>query len=167
MSASAAKRLGRRAVLLGIKDGLDVDSPDLLALPYAPYSHLFPHAIVNVHQGGSGTTGEALRSGRPMLIVPYGWGQPDNAVRVQRLGAGLHVPRSEYSVETATAALKAILDTSRFSIRAAAAGERIAAEDGIASACDAIEAVFGFSYSPPQQRSSQCSPKSRIASRVP
>jgi rhamnosyltransferase subunit B len=159
--------LGRRAVLLGIKDGLEVDSPDLLTLPYAPYSQLFPHAIVNVHQGGSGTTGEALRSGRPMLIVPYGWDQPDNAVHVQRLGGGLHVPRSEYSVETATAALKALLDTSHFSIRAAAIGERIASEDGLASACDAIEAVFGFNDSLPQQPYSQCSPKPRIASRAP
>jgi rhamnosyltransferase subunit B len=80
VSAITARRLGRRAVLLGIKDGEKVDSPDILTLPYAPYSQLFPHAIVNVHQGSSGTTGEALRSGRPMLIVPYGWGQPDNAV---------------------------------------------------------------------------------------
>ncbi len=154
VSATAAKRLGRRAVLLGIKDGSDVDSTDLLTLPYAPYSQLFPHAIVNVHQGGSGTTGEALRSGRPMLIVPYGWDQPDNAARVQRLGAGLHVPRSEYSVETATAALKTLLTTQRFSTRAAAVGERMAAEDGLASACDAIEAVFRFSDSLPQHRSS-------------
>ena len=109
---------------------------------------------MNVHQGGSGTTGEALRAGRPMLIVPYGWDQPDNAVRVQRLGAGLHVPRSEYSVETATAALKARLDTPHFFLRAAAVGERMAVEDGLASACDAIEAVFRFSYSLPPQRSS-------------
>src|ERR1700731_2536689 len=76
VSATAAQRLGRRAVLLGMKDGLEVDSPDLLKLPYAPYGQIFPHAVVNVHQGGSGTTGEALRSGRPMLIVPYGWDQP-------------------------------------------------------------------------------------------
>jgi UDP:flavonoid glycosyltransferase YjiC (YdhE family) len=143
-------------VLVGTGDGLGTDSPDFLTLPYAPFSQLFPHAAVNVHQGGSGTTGEALRSGRPMLIVPYGWDQPDNAVRVQRLGAGLHIPRSKYSVEAATAALKALLDTSRFSIRAAAVGERIASEDGLASACDAIEAVFGFSDSLPQQRFAQC-----------
>ena len=102
VSAAAAKRLGRRAVLVGNKAGLEEDSPDFLTLPYAPYAQLFPHAAVNVHQGGSGTTGEALRSGRPMLIVPYGWDQPDNAARVQRLGAGLHVARNKYSVERAT-----------------------------------------------------------------
>ena len=99
-----------------------------------------------------------------MLIVPYGWDQHDNAVRVQRLGAGLHVPRSKYSVETATAALKALLETSHFSIRAAAVGERIASEDGLASACDAIESVFGFSTSLPQQPYSQSSQSPRIAS---
>jgi UDP:flavonoid glycosyltransferase YjiC (YdhE family) len=136
---------------------LEIDSPDLLALPYAPYSRLFPHAIVNVHQGGSGTTGEALRSGRPMLMVPYGWDQPDNAVRVERLGAGLHLPRSEYTVDTATTALKTLLETPRFSIRAAAVGEQMAEEDGLASACNAIEAVFGFSNSLPMQPLSQSS----------
>ena len=155
VSAAAARRLGRRAVLLGAKDDVRVDSPDLLTLPYAPYAPLFPHAIVNVHQGGSGTTGEALRSGRPMLIVPYGWDQPDNAVRVERLGAGLHIPRSEYTVETATGALKAIMDTPSFSIRAAAVGKQMAEEDGLASACDAIEAVRGLNDSPSRQRFSQ------------
>jgi UDP:flavonoid glycosyltransferase YjiC (YdhE family) len=155
VSAIAAKRLGRRAVLLGARDGSGIDSPDILTLPYAPYSQLFPRGIVNVHQGGSGTTGEALRSGRPMLIVPYGWDQPDNALRVERLGAGLHVSRSEYTVDTATAALKALLGTSRFSIRAAAVREQMAKEDGLTSACNAIEAVCAFSDSLSRQRSPQ------------
>jgi len=124
-------------------------------LPYASYSQLFPHAIVNVHQGGSGTIGEALRSGRPMLIVPYGWDQPDNAVRVERLGVGLHVPRSEYTVDTATAALKALLENPHFLIRAAAVGKQMAEEDALTSVCNAIEAVFGFSDLLPQQPSYQ------------
>ena len=143
VSAAAAKRLGRRAVLLGAKTGNEVDSADLVTLPYAPYSQLFPHAAVNVHQGGSGTTGEALRSGRPMLVVPYGWDQPDNANRVQRLGVALHVARKEYSVETATAALSLLLEDSRFSVRAKEVGKRVAAEQGLATSCDAIESVFG------------------------
>ena len=40
-----------------------------------------------VHQGGVGTTGQAMRSGRPELIVPFAHDQPDNAFRVQQLGA--------------------------------------------------------------------------------
>ncbi len=141
VSALAAKRMGHRAILLGSKDDVTGSSPDILRLPYAPYAQLFPSASVNVHQGGSGTTGEALRSGRPMLIVPYGWDQPDNAARVERLGTGLHIPRSKYTVETATAALTTLLEEPRFAMEAAAVKEEVAKEDGLASACDAIEAV--------------------------
>jgi len=134
--------LGRRAVLLGASEGLGPSSSQILALRYAPYSQIFPHAAVNVHQGGSGTTGEALRAGRPQLIVPYGWDQPDNAVRVERLGAGVHLPRREYSADTATAALGRLLGESSFSERGARVGAQIRAEDGITSACDAIESLL-------------------------
>ncbi len=142
ISAAAAKRLGRRAVLLGAKAVPETISPDVLALPYASYSQIFPHAAVNVHQGGSGTTGEALRSGRPMLIVPFGWDQPDNAARIERLGVGLHVVRVNYSVDTAKVALKTLLESSRFSTRAAEVEDRLTTEDGLALACNAIESIF-------------------------
>ena len=76
-----------------------------------------------------------------MLIVPFGWDQPDNAARVQRLGAGLHIPRTKYTVETAATALRTLLDEPRFTLQAAAVGEQVAREDGLAAACGAIEAV--------------------------
>ncbi len=142
VSAAAAKRVGRRAILLGTTAAPGTCSSDVLTLPYAAYAQVFPHAAVNVHQGGSGTTGEALRSGRPMLVVPYGWDQPDNAARVARLGAGLHVARSDYSVDTAAAALKFLLANPRFSARATEIGNQVAAEDGLAFACNAIGSVL-------------------------
>jgi rhamnosyltransferase subunit B len=142
VSAVAAKRVGRRAILLGTTAAPGTGSSDVLTLPYAAYAQVFPHAAVNVHQGGSGTTGEALRSGRPMLVVPYGWDQPDNAARVARLGAGLHVARSDYSVDTATAALKFLVANPSFSARATEIGDQVAAEDGLASACNAIGSVL-------------------------
>jgi len=143
VSAAAAVRLGRRVVLLGAKEELGLDSDWTMVLRYAPYSQIFPYAAVNVHQGGSGTTGEALRAGRPQLIVPYGWDQPDNAVRVERLGAGIHLPRREYSVDAATAALGRLLKEASFSERGAKVGAQIRAEDGLTSACDAIESLLG------------------------
>jgi UDP:flavonoid glycosyltransferase YjiC (YdhE family) len=76
-----------------------------------------------------------------MLIVPYGWDQPDNAARIARLGVGLNVARSHYSVNTAIAALKSILESPRISARAADVGYQVAAEDGLGSACDAIESI--------------------------
>jgi rhamnosyltransferase subunit B len=140
VGAAAARRLGRRAVLLGAPDGLG--SAEILTLPYAPYSEIFPHAAAVVHQGGSGTTGQAMRAGRPMLIVPYGWDQPDNAARVERLGVGLWLPRSDYSAETAAGALGRLVGDSRFAERAAEVGAKVRGEDGLGLACDAVERLL-------------------------
>ena len=64
---------GRRAVLLVGKE--TANRPDRLpdgvvAFDYVPFSELFPRAAAIVHQGGIGTTAQAMRSGRPMLVVP-------------------------------------------------------------------------------------------------
>jgi rhamnosyltransferase subunit B len=142
ISAAAARKLGRRALLLGTTAVPGIQSTGICAMPYAPYSQIFRNAAVNVHQGGSGATGQALRAGRPQLIVPFGWDQPDNAARVERLGAGVHLPRSAYSVKAAVAALERLLREKQFSDRAAQVGEEMQAEDGLASACNAIETLL-------------------------
>lgn len=141
-SMEAAKRLGRRAVLLGINRNAGEISSGVLALRCAPYSRIFPYAAVNVHQGGSGTTGQALLAGRPMLIVPYGWDQPDNGARVARLGAGLCQPRSTYTSVSAQGALERLLTEPLFAIRAAEAAAKLQQEDGLARACDAITGIL-------------------------
>jgi UDP:flavonoid glycosyltransferase YjiC (YdhE family) len=141
VAAEAANRIGRRALLIGVHPSAGATSR-LMAVPYAPYSQVFPHATVNVHQGGSGTTGQALRAGRPQLIVPYGWDQPDNAARVERLGAGLHIPRKAWSPETATAALERLLRDNQFSERAVKVGTQVSSEPALAIACDAIESLL-------------------------
>ena len=142
VSVEAAKRLGRRAVLLGAKTVAEAYSSQVLVLPYVPYSEIFPHAAVNVHQGGSGTTGQALKAGRPMLVVPYGWDQPDNAARIERLGTGLHLTRNNYSPDTATGALHRLLSEPQFTRRATTIGTAMEEEDGQTLACNAIEALL-------------------------
>jgi UDP:flavonoid glycosyltransferase YjiC (YdhE family) len=151
-SVEAANRLGRRAVLIDANATPEYSSPQILVLPYAPYSEIFPHAAVIVHQGGSGTTGQALRAGRPSLIVPYGWDQPDNGARVRRLGTGLCLSRREYSAHTAAAALKRLLGDSHFAYRAAEVGARVRDEDGLALACNAIQSVLSGTFPSEQRR---------------
>jgi len=142
VSLEAAKRLGRRAILLGAKTVVEGCSSQVLVLPYVPYSQVFPHGAVNVHQGGSGTSGQALRAGRPMLVVPYGWDQPDNAARIERLGAGLHLARTKYLPDTTTKALHRLLCEPSFARRAAQVGAALKEENGEALACDAIETLL-------------------------
>jgi len=140
-SLEATLRLGRRAVLVGARD-LQTRSDQVLSIPYAPYAAIFPRASVIVHQGGSGTTGQALRAGRPMLFVPFGWDQPDNAARVERLGAGLSIARKEYSADTASTALRRLLSEPSFASRAAELGQVLRAQDGVQEACDAVETAM-------------------------
>jgi UDP:flavonoid glycosyltransferase YjiC (YdhE family) len=45
---------------------------DIGVFDYAPPSIVMPRAGVIVHLGGIGTTAQALRAGRPMLVVPFG-----------------------------------------------------------------------------------------------
>ncbi|HEY6304784.1 MAG TPA: nucleotide disphospho-sugar-binding domain-containing protein [Terriglobales bacterium] len=137
-----AKYLHLQALLVGTIASCEEDAGDVLMMPYITYSHLFPRASEIIHQGSSGTTGDALRAGWPMLVVPYGWDQPDNAYRINRLGAGLHLPRNKYTVETATAAIKLLLDNPQFSATSAELASRMRDEDAIGSACDAIGSLL-------------------------
>ena len=140
-SIESAKRLGRRALLVGATPIAKLISPEILAVPYAPYSQIFPRAAAVVHQGGVGTTAQALRSGRPMLVVPFGWDQPDNGSRVERLGVGLCLPRKAYSARNVATVLDRLLKESHFSSRAAEVGFQVGRENGSTLACDAIEAL--------------------------
>lgn len=146
-SASAAKNLGHRAVLLIGKDQRkklpeNLLFEDIAAFDYAPYSKIFSRSLAIVHQGGIGTTAQALRSGRPMLIMPYSHDQPDNAARAERLGVARTIKRTNYNAVTAAAELKQLLNNPRYSERATNVGRQIQSENGVKTACDAIEARF-------------------------
>lgn len=141
VSEAAARRLNRRAVLVGasISSG---NSSEILAVPYAPYSQVFPRAAAVVHQGGSGTTGQVMRAGRPMLVVPYGWDQPDNAARIERLGVGLTLSRRKYSLESATAKIQRLLTEPGFEVRAQDVALQLNRENGLSAACDALQSIL-------------------------
>jgi UDP:flavonoid glycosyltransferase YjiC (YdhE family) len=144
-SVSAAKLLGRRAVLLVGKDPRNQPASlpgGMVAFAYAPYSELFPRAAALVHQGGIGTTAQAMRSGRPMLVMPYAHDQPDNAERVRRLGIARTIARHRYTPARAAAELRHLLDNPAYSVRASEVGDQIRQEDGVLAACDALTALF-------------------------
>jgi len=145
-SARAAIRLGIRAVLL---IGSDPRNHPRQALPphicvaeYAPYSALFSRAAMVVHQGGVGTTAQCLRAGKPMLIMPYSHDQPDNARRMRRLKVARMITRANYTPLRVARKLKAMLANRQIARRAELVANRLQHEDGVRSACDALEALY-------------------------
>ena len=58
---------------------------------YAPFDVLSRQAAAFVHHGGIGTSATVLAAGKPQLIVPFAFDQPDNAARLTRLGVAATV----------------------------------------------------------------------------
>ena len=140
VAASAAQRLGCRALLLVGKNAPPANlPPTILAWDYLPYAQIFPRAAAIVHQGGVGTTAQALRAGRPMLVVPFAHDQFDNAARVVRLGVGRTLSRRDFHAAKVALELRALLETPACAATAAAVGEKIRAEQGVENACEALE----------------------------
>jgi UDP:flavonoid glycosyltransferase YjiC (YdhE family) len=141
-SAEAAMRLGRRALLLVGRDPQNQPKhplpPGVMAIQYAPHAAVFPRGCVNVHQGGIGTTGEAMRAGRPTLVVHYGHDQPDNAARLVRMGVARSIPRERYNAEVAAREIQNLLENKTYAERAAAIGAQVRNEKGTARACDLL-----------------------------
>jgi UDP:flavonoid glycosyltransferase YjiC (YdhE family) len=144
-SAQAAVRLGARAVLLIGNDPRNrpqMQLPDSICVAeYAPYSGLFPRVSLVVHQGGVGTTAQCLRAGRPMLIMPYSHDQPDNARRMRRMGVARVIQRAHYVPWRVARKVRAMLAEPEFEERAREAAGEVASEDGVKTACDALERV--------------------------
>jgi rhamnosyltransferase subunit B len=144
-STRAAQCLGYRAVLVGgpSRHKSFGSLPDgVMAVDYAPFSQLFPRASVVVHAGGIGTSGLAMRAGRPMLAVPFAHDQPDNAARLQRLGIGRVIPRHRYTTRRAVSEIERLAGEQAFSRRATEVATQMRREDGVSSACDALESLL-------------------------
>jgi UDP:flavonoid glycosyltransferase YjiC (YdhE family) len=141
-----AEKLRRRAVLLtgrqAGEQGLGALPRTVFATDYAPHSQVFARSAAVVHQGGIGTLAQALRAGRPMLVIPFSHDQPDNAERAERLGVARCIPRAQFSVDRGTAVLRDLLDDPRYTNAADEVARRIAREDGVGAACDRIEALL-------------------------
>jgi len=139
-AAQAAARLGTRAVLLtGQPDGEMRSSRDVLVRAYATHSGLFPRAAVIIHHGGVGTTGQALRAGRPQLVVPHMTDQFDNARRIQRLGVGESLVAKRFTPDRAQAKLFRLLEHKEYQTQAARIGAIVQTETGAQTAAFAIK----------------------------
>lgn len=140
-SASAARKLGRRALLLTGQHSVD-PHPNQLVRAYAPHSLVFPRCAAIVHHGGVGTTGAALRAGRPQLVVPFMGDQPDNAARITRLGLGATIPWRRYTAVRAATTLGDLLANTAMTQRAQDIAPKIIAENGAQRAAEEIARVL-------------------------
>lgn len=107
----ACELLGTRGIFLTkYRDQLPSALPSsLMHCPFAPFQKLFPRCAAILHHGGIGTVAKAMAAGVPQLIHPFCFDQPDNGVRVKKLGAGDSLPMKRVSGRRIAEALKPLL----------------------------------------------------------
>jgi rhamnosyltransferase subunit B len=139
-SVKAVRSLGVRAVMLDGESGPGIPGGrDILRIAYAPHGYLFSKAAAVVHAGGIGTCARAMRAQLPMMIVPFAYDQPDNALRLVRLGVARTVARNSYTARRAAREIGALLSDARYSTNVHRVSQVIESEDGTSAACDALE----------------------------
>ena len=141
---AAARALGRRAILItGRPAGSVAATTDdgIAEFTYLPYSVVFPHAAAIIHQAGIGTLSQALAAGRPQLITPVSFDQPDNAARTARLGVSRTLPFRKATAQALAQELRLLLDDPAHAEHAAGIGDTVRLEDGAARAAELILAL--------------------------
>lgn len=117
--------------------------PEILPVSYAPYGWLFPRLAGIIHHGGSGTTGFALRSGVPSLVVPFGFDQFYWGKRTAELGVGPQaLPFRQLNVVRLAEAIQELTSNSMLRQKASELEEKIRAEDGLQRAVEIIGAFW-------------------------
>ena len=114
---------------------------------YAPFSSLFPHAACIVQQGGIGTTGQAMHSGKPMLILPECNDQHDNLARAKRLGIATGIPMANVSAGKLHRAIEKLLGDPGYTCKARQVAAQLKQENGLSAAADAVERLLESSKS--------------------
>lgn len=142
VAADAVARLGCRAVFVTkapeqVPQGL----PDsIITVDYAPFSTLLAHASVFVHHGGIGTMAQGFAACVPQLIMAMAHDQPDNADRLERLGAGIGLSVRTFTPRRVTRALARLLREPSFADGARRCAERMRVRPDLATLTTWIEA---------------------------
>jgi UDP:flavonoid glycosyltransferase YjiC (YdhE family) len=113
--------------------------PGMFGAEFLPQTSLLPAVDAVITHGGNNTVTECLYFGKPMVVVPLFWDQPDNAQRIHETGFGLRLPTYDADRAMLVAALDAVLADDALATRLAATSQRLHANPGTVAAANLLE----------------------------
>ena len=146
--AALAETPHRYVVSKGPQHELIELAPNMTGAEFLPQPAILPEVDLVVTHGGNNTVTEAVHFGKPMVVLPLFWDQPDNAQRVEERGFGVRLPSYEFEDRELHEAIERLLAASDPRLRKASA--RLQRRPGTERAADQIERVAGAA--PPQER---------------
>ena len=118
-----------------------IEAPEgVVVVRSAPHRDVLAHADALVTHGGHGTVMKGLVAGVPIVCMPTGRDQPDNAARIAHRGAGIKVSRNASPAKIASA-LRKVLDDPSFKTAATRLGEQAEVDAGSGAALRELEAL--------------------------
>jgi UDP:flavonoid glycosyltransferase YjiC (YdhE family) len=121
----------------------EISAPaNAVVLDSAPHDPLMARARLVVTHGGHGSVTRALLHGKPLLVLPCGRDQADNAARVAARGAGLVLAPDAAPAEIA-AALRRLLTEPAFAAAARELGARMRADSDEMIVVETLETIAG------------------------
>jgi UDP:flavonoid glycosyltransferase YjiC (YdhE family) len=108
---------------------------------FVPQAALLQRCDVSISHGGSGSTIGALAAGVPMVLLPMGADQPDNARRVVALGAGVALDVMRCTPADVRAAVEHVLAEAAYRAAARRIADEVAALPGPEAAVAALERI--------------------------
>jgi MGT family glycosyltransferase len=106
---------------------------------FLPQVSILPHADLVITHGGNNTVTEALRFGKPMVLLPLFWDQYDNAQRIHETGYGTRLNTYAHEPAQLTTAIAQLLDDHGLKARLNAVSARLATTPGTVTAAGLIE----------------------------
>lgn len=144
-SVAACRIGGYRAMLVtNFPEQVPANLPaGVRAFSYLPFSQVLPFCSALVYAGGIGTMAQAIKAGIPHLVVPHVNDQPDNALRIERLGLGSRIYPEQYKAARVAQELNQLLSSPQ--IKARCAKHEIAMDSTAAldRTCDLVENLAG------------------------
>jgi UDP:flavonoid glycosyltransferase YjiC (YdhE family) len=107
------KRLGISGVFINpLINEFDLpDDASILKIEYIDFGYLFSKSKVVIHHGGIGTCAQAFLAGKPQVVCPLQYDQPDNGWRISKLGVGGMITKDQINETNLSAMIKEILDS--------------------------------------------------------
>ncbi len=139
----ATAKIGRTCLLLTrYHDQLSGELPDHVRHEsFVPLSMILPRCAAIVHHGGVGTCAQGLAAGVPQLIMPMGFDQPDNLMRLLRLDVASWVVPRRFTGDRVAGALRELLTSQKVAESCQRWKEELATADPVRETCELLEAV--------------------------
>jgi MGT family glycosyltransferase len=114
-------------------------APNMWGAEFLPQASVLPVVDLVITHGGNNTAVECLYFGKPMVVLPLFWDQPDNAQRIHETGFGIRLDPYRCTESELLESIKGLLGDQRLHTRLMQTSERLQARPGTHQAADLIQ----------------------------